>query len=551
MKSSLLVLLTLVLCLIYFTLAQGARNHVNISPEGDDVAYLETANQISERGGVIQLVKDHFTGDYLEANRHPLYVGMLSIFSQRELSFYENARSLNFILNIIFIGLVVIFMKKQLGINAALVMTVLFASNYFFKEQNTRVSVEPLLMILILVTWFVATIPLKTYRSALLLGFFLGLSYMAKITAIFLFPAIFLAFLVDLHTFKRSSGLKLNLLKYTLVFLTAIVVMLPLLIRNVRVYNNPFYNSNSQYIFINSGDERRSLDTIEGNTASFKDLREQNSLSELASRIGKGILGEIVIIGQLTLFDYQRIRGGLLVLALVGLGLLTDLNRRRAVISGTLLTGFGTFFAWYFAISGHYRYLLPILFIVYFYAFLGAQKIIWFLNERFKLKFKSNKLILILNSKINILLPLTLLAFLVFSIISTYGKYGILSPLSGVSTSESYNEVLAFIKLHPTDLYFNGPGHKFQVEWLTNTEATTQEVPFLSTYDEFLRYAETNNIKYLILSQPVIERRSEIFNAYFEQTEKKGIIVTMAPPKLLEISRDPSKRVEYIIYEIQ
>lgn len=551
MRDHLLITIILALTFVFFSLSQGARNHVNISPEGDDVAYLETANQIAETGGIVNLVKNHFTGTYREANRHPLYVGILSTFAERELSFFTHTRSLDFILNLLFLACLVIFMTKLLGRLPAVTMTVLFATNYFFTEQNTHVSVEPLLMILILVTWFVASGTLKTTRSAVVLGLFLGLSYLAKITAIFLFPAIFMAFLVELFQNRNNHKLKSILSNYLLVFITSLFVMSPLLIRNIRVYHNPFYNSNSQYIFINSGDERRSLDTLEGNTASFQDLRSQNSLTEIAVRIGHGILGEIVIIGQITLFDYQRIRGGLLVLALVCLGILTDLNRRRAVISGTLLAGFGTFFAWYFAISGHYRYLLPILFIIYFYAFLGIRKVFWLLFERFEHKLKFNKLVITLISKLNILIPLTLIVFLLISLISTYEKYGILSPLSGVSTTESYNEVLAFMRLHPTDLYFNGPGHKFQVEWLSNTEAYTQEVPFLSNYDEFISYAESNKIKYLILSQPVIERRSEIFSAYFDQTEKKGITVKVNPPKMLEISRDPSKRVEYIIYEIK
>ena len=71
-------------CVALYLLFAGVRAWDHTHPYYDDVGFLDLGNQAREIGGPIGLLKALYEGEWLEDNRNPLYVGVLSLVAGRD-----------------------------------------------------------------------------------------------------------------------------------------------------------------------------------------------------------------------------------------------------------------------------------------------------------------------------------------------------------------------------------------------------------------------------------------------------------------------------------
>src|SRR3989344_3673522 len=305
--------LTLLIILAFYWLNQTQAIWQNQYPRGDEAAYLATANSIKDDGGALKLIPRMFTGDYKEANRHPFYVGILSIFAKPSLDFFAQGKILNLFLGLIYLVTIFIVMRRLLNDFFALLMALFFAGNYFFVNQLSKVSTEPLFFLGVLISWyFIVQIKEKFQeRLTVISGVATALSYLAKVTGIFLLGSYVLARLSYGiwylgRQLRGDRGLRkpnwipafagMTARPIFLFIIPFILVALPLLWRNFLVYQNPFHNYNSKLIFISSGEERRAVGIYEGDTPDVQDLLKIQSPVSVVKRLLKGMLAESVVL---------------------------------------------------------------------------------------------------------------------------------------------------------------------------------------------------------------------------------------------------------------
>lgn len=544
-------LLTLLFLLAFYWLNQSQAIWQNLYPQGDDAAFLATAESIRQEGGVVQLLPRMLTGDYVEANRHPLYVSLISIFATRSLDFFVWAKVFNLFLGLAFLSLVFLIMRRLLNELLALLMVFCFAQSYFFVNQFAKVSSEPLLMIFVLLGWYLLTSSGDDLRRIKLAGISTALAFLTKVTGIFLLGAEALTWLVTLFLDRGNKGFKgiLGVIKENkgiwLFLATFLVVASPLLWRNVLVYHNPFHNYNAKLLWISSGEERRSVDLYAGEHNDLVTFLQEQSFMEMGGRLVRGMLGESVVFTQMVFFEYGRFRGAFILFLLFLVALWKDSNRRRALFSLFLFLQFFLFFSWYFKISSHFRYVMPIWFLFYYYLFglfreiwvsWGEKGAKWIVGDRWR----------------------GWVSF--FLLLASFGLLGwetqqhdFVSPLGSAKVSSAYQEVQAWLgkNIKSEDHYLNGPGHDFQVEWLTATSSQSLELPYVDDFSDLHDFLNDFNVKYVILSRSVILAREQVLSQYFD-VSSEGVLVKQTPQGWDLVAKEEGRQdPRYIIYKVK
>jgi len=461
-----------------FTILQFESVRQNYIPRGDQVAFLETAIRIRETGGIIKHLPNMLTGVYREANRHPLYVALLSHFAKRTLIFFQQAKILTYFISLSFLATLILILRKQKGTIVALIVGYLFATNKYFIEHSAAISAEPLLMLCVLLGWYFVV---DDFQSNLvktrLAGISVGFAYLSKVTAVFMLPAYALVSFIR----QGRRAFSKHLLLFFGMFL---LVALPLLWRNMLVYRNPFYNYNSRLLLIDVGDERRTFSTLVEESPAILSYLRSHTIYQITKRIIVGMIKESVVLSQVVFWGYARIRGSIILVILFALALYRDKNRERAIFSLILSLMFFVFFSWFYQISGHYRYLLPVVFIIYFYVvgflYQSVKNVcLWFITLA-KFEWRITAL-------------LALLCFVKF--VRVYKLPGFSSPISTVDPPVDFLAVKNWLKgnIGAGDRYLNGPGHDFQVEWLTGTANQSYEMPVVSDFEGLEKYLLEND----------------------------------------------------------
>jgi hypothetical protein len=228
---------------LYLGLA-GVRAWHHPQPYYDDVGFLDLANQAHEIGGPLALVKALFTGTWLEDNRNPLYVGVLSLVAGRDHGFHLRARILNLLLGVLALLAWWRAARRRSGPAPALVVAAFLAASECFIDYSGRESCEPLLLLL----WALAVSAIldgfSNPRRWVWAGVFAGLAQLDKGSGIFLvfcFGAALLfergpSALRDPWAWGMGGGF--------------VAAASPLLVRNLLAYGSPLHHWNNRLLFI-------------------------------------------------------------------------------------------------------------------------------------------------------------------------------------------------------------------------------------------------------------------------------------------------------------
>ena len=119
-----------------------------LANNSDQGAYLQTAEEIQQDGGPLRLVGSLMTGRFSEANRHPLYLALLSL-SPTPLG----GQLLSVVFGLLAIwGLAPLVMRK-FGAGVAAVYCTLLATNFACCYASTLIMCESLMVLLATAAW--------------------------------------------------------------------------------------------------------------------------------------------------------------------------------------------------------------------------------------------------------------------------------------------------------------------------------------------------------------------------------------------------------------
>ena len=358
----------------------------------DQEAYVLTAVEIADGGGPMGLVRDLVTGRFAEANRHPLYLGLLSVHPDYAWGKWLAA---SFAVAVHLLG--VAQTARWYGQRAAAGFAVLNGLNSALINTGVTVACETLVALLVFAGFWAAhggrggrdrTVsetaaspsandPGSTQPGLSLacwLGFWTGLGWLTKGTALILAPAAMLWLMFSCregdHRRQPGRGILLAGLFASLFALTAA----PLLMRNVVRYGSPAHNVNSWLMFVDHYEDPVALSERWRLSELARRYAAETGVEGLVLRELRGLVWESFILlrglGPVGLGEW-RVLPGVLVAALVLLGLLSTPRRDvRSLALGWVIPSLALF-AWYVPIAAGERFPAPLIPILLVYAGVG------------------------------------------------------------------------------------------------------------------------------------------------------------------------------------
>ncbi len=353
------------------------------SPFDDDQgAFLTTARQIHDHGGLSGLWHGLWSGQFKESNRHPLLLAILSL--HPTITF---ARGASCLLATMTAALALVIVWRRLGPLTAGVLAVLLGTNGTWLYHAPRIVCESLLTGLAGVAWLVlmhgnsresevgsqepqelVAEPSGHPPSAIrpppsaLVGLLLGLAYLTKGTGLLLLAGAALAYGV-LAVWSRGERRR-GIVSIAALALAFLITASPLLTRNLLRYGSATYNVNSYLLWVDAYESPNALAERMTLPEARAEYLATHSVTDLIEREATGLAWE-AFIGLRTLgpapWEDARVLFGfpLFVLGLLGL---CHTPRLPALVLISWTGILWVMMAWYVPIAAGDRFMMPLLF---------------------------------------------------------------------------------------------------------------------------------------------------------------------------------------------
>lgn len=276
--------MTLLTVLFSFAGIYGIIAHTDPT-EMDTVAYLRAAADISETGGVLQHIPNCLNGVYRQATQHPVYLLILSLFAERNLSFFIRAKFVTFFFSFILFFSVIWVAGRYFGRKTACAAGLLMVLNATVIRLGTMVACETLLAICFLFFMFFTARGFQNRRSWLAAGLFAGLTFMTKSLGILTIP-VFLCSAV--WGCRKQIGHLLKSRSFWAFFGIFIMTASPLFIRNIKVYGTPLYSDSSAVLWVDNWHDY-SAERADSGEIGLAAYLNQHSLQDVANIFWKGL----------------------------------------------------------------------------------------------------------------------------------------------------------------------------------------------------------------------------------------------------------------------
>lgn len=351
--------------LAYLGLGSHLLHQPDDPSDDDQAAFLQTAVEVQAGGGPLGLLRDLYAGRFSEANRHPLYIGLLSIDPT-----HDFGRRLSLLCGLFTLSLLTAVTVRQRGWLVGGLFCVLLATNGAFLALSTRAVCDGLMVFWCGLTYLLARS--ESWTATMTIGGLLGLAYLTKGTGLLLMAGyIGWMLLAALWRCGRrmaaqpecAAGLAGHLARVAVVVTIWLIVASPLLVRNVRRYGSPTYNVNSWLMFV---DQYIDPAELAGRTSLGDAARrylDTHSLPAMLNREVSGLVWETYIVLRMLgpwPLDDGRILAGLPLAACVLVTVLAAARREQTLLLMWLLICL-PLFAWYVPIAAGERFPLPLL----------------------------------------------------------------------------------------------------------------------------------------------------------------------------------------------
>ncbi len=349
-----------------------------LANNSDQGAYLQTAAEIQRDGGPWKLVANLMTGRFSEANRHPLYLALLSLWPT---PFAGQMLSVGFGLAAIW-GLAPLVMRK-FGTSVAAVYCTLLATNFACCYASTLVMCESLLVLLATAAWLWFGLPetdrpgsqRAELRSRFGAGCGWGALYLTKGTGLLWLVGYCFWLVASPHRLLGEGGstgevsmsardrVRRSVISLALVVAGWACVASPLLMRNGLRYGSLTYNVNSWLLFVDDFQDPHELARTRTLGQAARDYWQGHSLRQIAERGAMGLVWETFILGRSlgpAPLGETRILFGVPLLGLAVIGLLSErrLNVRLLPIWLAICL---PVFGWYVPVAAGERFILPLV----------------------------------------------------------------------------------------------------------------------------------------------------------------------------------------------
>ena len=355
-------------CLLFAANTLWVYQHQDTPFDDDQGAFLITALEIHDQGGLSELWSDLWSGRFEESNRHPLLIAMQSL--QPTVEF---GRGLSCLLATLMLGLATAILWRRMGPLSAGVFAVLIGTNGAWLYHVPRLVCESLLTGIAGLAWLALLTPalapstsspqfstLTPQRSAWL-GVLLGLAYLTKGTGLLLFVGAVLAY--GVIAIWSGSTRRTTIVSACVLILAFLVAASPLLVRNQMRFGSPTYNVNSYLLWVDTYESPNAMADRMTLPEARSAYLATHSATELIQREATGLAWE-AFIGLRTLgpapWDDARLLFGLPLFALGLLGLCHMPGLPVLVL--IFWTGImWVTMAWYVPITAGDRFLMPLL----------------------------------------------------------------------------------------------------------------------------------------------------------------------------------------------
>jgi len=431
-------------------------------------------------------------------------------------------------------------MGRLFGPLTGILTTFLLILNPLFLEYSSSVACETLLICFVLLWWYFTVRGFKHGKAWIAAGAFAGLAFLTKGTGLFLPIGFIFAglFMRKLRLFKDKF--------FWLFFLAFVFVSFPLLARNTVLYKNPVYNkaADSVYLWSDSTEDRYSLDPARRRPTIITYFTTHTPW-DILQRVAEGMEAEARVVLQ-TIgprgLKLYHIPFFMVLFLLFLVAYIKDPRRERKIITATTFIFFFLFFSWY--LTRGYRFILPLVPIIYAYVAVSASGLFrWFLEKKVKRRWSLDAF-----QWLSLLLILLSASLIVPKLCS--GNFS--NPLSPVEVPQDYLTLLSWMKKNIAgNLYYKGPDHDYQVEWLIGTSALHRSIPFTLSFAELKGAVNEQGIKYIFITKQIYWRRNFLFMPYFTYDKIKGLESLSEIEGWKLVFKDPYYPVDYLVYEAE
>jgi hypothetical protein len=483
-----------------------------------------------------------------DGNRHPLYPSMLALFAKYEWAYFTTAKLLNLGIAVLTLCVAYWVVARVSSIHAALVTVVLVSHAHRFLDSATKVVVEPLLMLIILVTWFLIWEGKGRTTWYGLAGLATGLTYLAKGTG----QIILIAFLASAVLVYRKRVLQKRGLW---VFIAGYVVLASgLWLYNTLNYGNPFYNlPTTHYMWLDAWEDSYAAGSEQLPT--MVTYLQTHSVQQMIQRLSQGLVLVLEPIRQtwVPLWDivfpaFQTVMIAILVVRVPATterrcaegGGLTPWRRavdrlrdhsHGVVFTAALLGLWYVLFAWFFPVNDSPRYHLPVAPIVH--CGIASGLVLGVRLVLSKLPWPRGK-------TRAALVNLGYLALALFLVMATSNQ--VLTSLRTGKLKDPFHQdveknadaeaVLQWILSQESDgaaRLLSGPSHTLPF-WKYEESVVQEDIPSnLLNWDELAAFVSENDLPWAVVDPQMVERRPELLGGYFV-LERMGLVLKEAPP---------------------
>lgn len=473
---------------------------------------LNSSLQSGDQGAYLHLSLAQAEGRALtDGNRHPLYPALLIPLAQRSPDFFARARWISLAIGCALLILAVLWeLKHRKDPVSAVLITLFLGSHVQMVRALSEIWCEPLLYLLLFSLWIFTDAsfsPVKRQHGMIrwfFPGLLCGMLYLTKGTGLQVTAAFWVVFLIIGRDWKGTA----------LGMVVFLIVVSPLLYWNLKTYGDPLYSFASTHnMWFDEADEiwyddPATLPTLGSYLAT-------HTFSEIADRLGRGMILEAQMAFQLLWTDWSLPEGSSFPLVLMHLLLkmaivvLVVLGLWRKAGQGTRTSRMGCFFflclivflvpsfGWYAQLTNEPRFLMMLVPIAaLLLARAGSSGLGWggdyssWCVRLFRTTF-----------------PGLLLLGAICSFAASGSLAGKTRHFPAPEVTPLTQRVLAEVNLLPenTTIAF-GPSHGLPT-WLSRGDLKWRAIPWRIDWERFLAFLQREQIRYVLLDQETLARR--------------------------------------------
>ena len=392
-----------------------------LANNSDQGAYLQTAAEIQQDGGPLRLVANLVTGRFSEANRHPLYLALLSLWPMP-----LGGQLLSVAFGLLAIGGLAPLIMRKFGASVAAVYCTLLATNFACCYASTLVMCESLMVLLATAGWLWFGLPETEWhlrnrdagepggvsprtpsmksrgadaarltssriemQSQFGAGCCWGMLYLTKGTGLLWLAGYCVWLVVSPNRVPADSDSKEGCStsargRFLHIVVSLLLVMAgwafissPLLVRNGLRFGSLTYNVNSWLLFVDEFKDPTALAETMSLGEAARQYWQSHSVRQIAERGAMGLVWETFILirslGPAPLGE-SRVLFGAPLLGLAVLGMLAE-RRVHVLLLPIWLAICLPVFGWYVPVAAGERFILPLVPPLLMFASIGVVRL--------------------------------------------------------------------------------------------------------------------------------------------------------------------------------